>query len=322
MYLHDRSDFNQLIEITANNQKIDDPSLVEKDYWIMHCLFCIKSLGYEFELKGGTSLSKGFGIIHRFSEDIDIKIDPEKSRVPFRVYYGKNHDRTSHRESRAKFFDWIAESLSDQVNGVESSFRDHDFDDPSGKFRNGGVKLVYKQSFPKPSGLKDGILLEIGFDQTIPNMPIDISSWVYDFAKSNSSVDFEDNRAKSILCYDPRYTFVEKLQTVVRKFRLFESKSEGHLPGNFLRHYYDIYHLLQQSEVEDFIGSEEYNTHKESRFKGDDTQVSNSGAFKVDKSTNWDLFLTEYENTKSLYYQGRPDLKTIMLTIQSYLDDL
>ncbi len=28
-----------------------------------------------FELKGGTSLSKGFGVIHRFSEDIDIRIE-------------------------------------------------------------------------------------------------------------------------------------------------------------------------------------------------------------------------------------------------------
>ena len=50
--------------------------LVEKDYWIMHCLWGLQAQGFQFELKGGTSLSKGFGVIHRFSEDIDIRIEP------------------------------------------------------------------------------------------------------------------------------------------------------------------------------------------------------------------------------------------------------
>jgi predicted nucleotidyltransferase component of viral defense system len=39
-------------------------------------LWLAATLGLNFELKGGTSLSKGFGLIHRFSEDIDIRIDP------------------------------------------------------------------------------------------------------------------------------------------------------------------------------------------------------------------------------------------------------
>lgn len=35
-------------------------------------------MGLEFELKGGTSLSKGFGVIERFSEGIDIRNEPPK----------------------------------------------------------------------------------------------------------------------------------------------------------------------------------------------------------------------------------------------------
>lgn len=45
------------------------PVLVEKDYWIMHCLYGLQHLKMTFELKGGTSLSKGDRIINRFSED-------------------------------------------------------------------------------------------------------------------------------------------------------------------------------------------------------------------------------------------------------------
>ena len=50
--------------------------LVEKDYWIMHCLYGLQQLERRFELNGDTSLSKGYGIINRFSEDIDIRIRP------------------------------------------------------------------------------------------------------------------------------------------------------------------------------------------------------------------------------------------------------
>ena len=51
---------------------------VEKDYWVSMVLRSIFSLPYAtaFVFKGGTSLSKGWGLIDRFSEDIDLAIDP------------------------------------------------------------------------------------------------------------------------------------------------------------------------------------------------------------------------------------------------------
>ena len=74
-YLHKHPQFPDLIRIVAEEKGIA-PALVEKDYWIMHSLYGLQQLGLKFELKGGTSLSKGHGIIYRFSEDIDIRIEP------------------------------------------------------------------------------------------------------------------------------------------------------------------------------------------------------------------------------------------------------
>jgi Nucleotidyl transferase AbiEii toxin, Type IV TA system len=79
-FLHARSDFNELLAIVAEQHGID-PVLVDKDYWIMHCLWGLQASKFRFELKGGTSLSKGFGIIHRFSEDIDIRIEPPDTGI-------------------------------------------------------------------------------------------------------------------------------------------------------------------------------------------------------------------------------------------------
>ena len=63
--LHRHKDFAALIRIVGEELAID-PVLVEKDYWIMHCLYGLQQMGLAFQLKGGTSLSKGFGIIERF----------------------------------------------------------------------------------------------------------------------------------------------------------------------------------------------------------------------------------------------------------------
>ena len=92
-FLHRHSDFPDLLRIVGEKKSID-PALVEKDYWIMHCLYGIQ-LQMHFDLKGGTSLSKGYGIIHRFSEDIDIRIEPP---ADMNVKIGKNHDKPAHRE--------------------------------------------------------------------------------------------------------------------------------------------------------------------------------------------------------------------------------
>ncbi len=60
-YIHNDSDFKDLISIVSNELQINS-KLVEKDYWIMHVLYSLQQQGIEFELKGCTSLSKGYFI--------------------------------------------------------------------------------------------------------------------------------------------------------------------------------------------------------------------------------------------------------------------
>ena len=107
-FLHERRDFDQLLAVVADERGLD-PMLVEKDYWIMHCLWGLQAQGFQFELKGGTSLSKGFGVIHRFSEDIDIRIEPPDGMD---VKTGRNQDKPAHVESRRAYYDALATRIS------------------------------------------------------------------------------------------------------------------------------------------------------------------------------------------------------------------
>ena len=64
--------------IVAAREKGMHPAIVEKDFWVcwtLDYLFGGSAYKDSFAFKGGTSLSKGFGLIERFSEDIDLIFD-------------------------------------------------------------------------------------------------------------------------------------------------------------------------------------------------------------------------------------------------------
>ena len=258
----------------------------------MHCLYGLQTMGLKFELKGGTSLSKGLGLIHRFSEDIDIRIEPPPE---LEVKTGRNHDKESHIQSRKNFYNWLADEI--KIDGIESVIRDTEFDDE--KYRSGGIRLNYKSTTNQIAGLKDGILLELGFDDITPNLPRTISSWAYDFAKDK--VDIIDNRAKDVACYHAGYTLVEKLQAISTKFR--KQQEDGTMPKNFMRHYYDVYCLLQDKDILEFIGTGEYKAHKERRFpKADNQNIAENEAFILSNENTFKLYEAAYKSTSALYY--------------------
>lgn len=310
-FIHNDPEFKELLSIVSS-QKGVDITLVEKDYWIMHALYSLQQQGIEFELKGGTSLSKGYGLIHRFSEDIDIHI-----RTNFGLSIEGKEDKPQVRAARKEFYDVLADSLS--INGIMEIKRDPDFDDTE-KNRSGGIRLYYQSHTPTLEGLKDGILLEAGFDTVTPNKPIDISSWIWEHLVAiNASSNYINNTAIGVHCYHPGYTLIEKLQTIVRKYR---SKDN---PGatddkNFMRQYYDIYCLLGNAEIQEFIGSPEYIAHKAARIKGADNLIplNEHPALQLNDSEIRESFNNRYLSTSKLYYNGQPDFEDILARIADH----
>ncbi len=73
MLLHNHTDFTSFVGIVANDLGIRDV-IIEKDYWVTYVLHELRSSVFKnsFIFKGGTSLSKGWNLIDRFSEDIDL----------------------------------------------------------------------------------------------------------------------------------------------------------------------------------------------------------------------------------------------------------
>lgn len=87
-----------VFEVAAQRMALA-PAVVEKDFWVCYTLdhlFHKSGFGESMVFKGGTSLSKAFGLIERFSEDIDLILDwrlfrraifvPEGEKRPFQSY--------------------------------------------------------------------------------------------------------------------------------------------------------------------------------------------------------------------------------------------
>jgi hypothetical protein len=311
-FIHNDPDFKELIVIVAADKGIDS-ALIEKDYWIMHTLYSLHQQGIEFELKGGTSLSKGFGLIHRFSEDIDLHI-----RTNFGLNIEGQEDKPKVREARKQFYDVLAASIS--VNGSTGIIRDHSFDDTD-KYRSGGIRIFYNSHTPALSGLKDGILLEAGFDTVTPNIPITISSWIWDYLVSiHLQNNYTDNTAKGVRCYHPGYTLIEKLQTIIRKYRtknLVGASSDL----NLMRQYYDVYCLLGNPSILEFVGSPEYLIHKSKRIKGADNNIplAEHPALLVEDEELKKSYERMYLATAKLYYNGQPALEEVLARIHKHL---
>jgi hypothetical protein len=306
-FLHEHKDFKSLLEILSKDMVIQS-QLIEKDYWLMHCLFGLLDLKFKIELKGGTSLSKGFKVIDRFSEDIDIRVEPPSD---LKVMAGPNHDKAIHIESRKNFFDWLQKNI--RIPGIISVERDTDFDDD--QMRSGGIRLKYQSHYDPLPKLKEGILLEVGFDRTAPNEKITISSWAWDRAVKEK-VTILDNRAVDLPCYLPQYTFVEKLQAISTKYRQQQEKGKT-FPPNFLRHYYDVYKLLALEAVQKFLGTEEYHAYKDKRFRGaDNRDISANDAFSLKDPEIRAVYEAEYKKGADLYYTGQVPFSEILARIQ------
>lgn len=308
-FFHLRPDAKELFETLAA-QKGLPPAVIEKDYWVMHCLWGLGRLGLSFEMKGGTSLSKGWRVIERFSEDIDIRFEPPPG-------LSVKGDKPAQIAARSAFYDALAAGI--KIPGI-AAVRDRAYDD--GKAHNGGIGLRYDSFFtPGPElGLKPWVLLEAGFARTAPNEPRDFSSWALDKALA-AGLEVADNRAPGIRCFNPEYTFVDKLQTICRRFRQWRDRNDPQQdrPRQFSRHYYDLYMLLAVDRVRRFMGTPEYETYKAEKIKGADAEEFVArAAFTLPDAGTYGLFEKEFKALDSLLLAPGPSFKEVIERLREF----
>jgi hypothetical protein len=191
--------------------------------------------------KGGTSLSKGWNLIQRFSEDIDIFLDP----FAFKPALGKNA------------IDRELKKLRDAVGAHPAlTFVANEGQTIGGVGRNDDFS--YKQQFGGPGEVAGRVLLEAGAASgREPTTVVELHSYLGRFLRDKSpSLGAEDEGSFPMRLLHFRRTYVEKMFAIHSKVELL--KRDGQPLGTYARHYYDLFQLAAQAEVLAMLKSAEY----------------------------------------------------------------
>ena len=197
-----------------------NPAIVEKDFWvcwILKRLFAEPTLKDQMVFKGGTSLSKVFGLIDRFSEDIDLILDwrllgygHAEGNDPYRTVQSKTKRSRYNQEMNAKAAEYIRGTLLGQLNRllalVPNIAASIDESDPH------TVNVRYPAAFTA-SYIRPEVRLEIG----------PLASWVPSHARTiqpYAATSFPRAFAESdcaVVAIDAERTFWEKATSSIRK---------------------------------------------------------------------------------------------------------
>ena len=233
MFIHEDPDFLNLIGIVAGKRGLA-LAIVEKDYWVTHALWSLGNAGFDVWFKGGTSLSKGFDLIQRFSEDLDLKL--EHSEIPQPTNW--SNESAAHCGKREAFFRNIEAKIS--APGLTPNLAvSHD-----GRWRDGKIQLVYdSRTNDLPSSMRPFVLLEIGDATVTPFVRCDIVSFVHVYLNERGQLaEFTDNRVSGVRCLHPLVTLLEKIDN------LGKNVPSGKDPREFARHFEDAARIIQKIE--------------------------------------------------------------------------
>ncbi|HEY9598159.1 MAG TPA: nucleotidyl transferase AbiEii/AbiGii toxin family protein [Cyanophyceae cyanobacterium] len=220
---------------------------IEKDYYVTEALRIVATQWpTQVIFKGGTSLSKGWKLIQRFSEDIDLFL---------------NRDAFSPRLSN-QGVDKELKAIQDLVD----SYPGLTLLSNEGRWKRGVNRSSYFSYTPQFSGnqvVANRILLEMGTRSgTYPTQTMELSSYIAEFLHEiGESLEAEDESSFSMQLLDFRRTFIEKLFAIHSKVMLYQSQQAP--IEKYARHYYDLYCLAQQPEVQEMLKSEQYSQLKQ-----------------------------------------------------------
>lgn len=235
--------------------------VVEKDIWVCYVLeklFLAKELQGTLTFKGGTSLSKAYGLIERFSEDVDLIINRSCLKIEGESKKNKKVGSRIRKATRSfvrdKIYGLLQESFAKDLGAMEDSNWRLDFDkknDKEGKEIEDETTLLFY--FPVSPGIFPPYSIPFTpnnyYNYIKPSIKLEFVALGEDFPVEEKTVEpyakkilpnFFDEAKIRVL--DAKRTFIEKL-LILHSICL--RPTEKPILGHYSRHYYDIFCLIK-----------------------------------------------------------------------------
>lgn len=213
---------------------------VEKDWWVVQVLSAIfeMEIGQHLIFKGGTSLSKAWLLLERFSEDIDLVLD--RKFLGFEAKLSRNQIKRLRKETGKYISDKFSIELEARLK--ENGLRDINLKYLKQKASDADpakVEIFFPNVIKYPGYVAPRILLEISSSSL--NEPVESRSIVSLLDEHYADADFSQP-AIHIPTVIPERTFLEKLFLLHEEFQRPQEKIRV---NRLSRHLYDIYQLLK-----------------------------------------------------------------------------
>ena len=243
MKLHnDLNAFKDAIEATSTKLNIL-PEFIEKDYWISLVLMCLAKSEYVnfVVFKGGTSLSKGYKIVNRFSEDVDIAVIGAHSSSGNKI---KSLIRAVEKEIACD----LSEVIIDNVTSKGSRFRKSVYRYPDLKRKNALKSIT------------NSIIIEINsFANPYPYAKQSIQCMIGEMLNSNTKtaplIEKYGLGSFEVNVLDKNQTLIEKVVSLIRYS--FDDNPTNSIASK-IRHFYDLYFLFQIDECRSYVESDSF----------------------------------------------------------------
>ncbi len=225
----------ELFTAASEYHQLAGPS-IEKDFWIcwvLQRIFSDDSLKNILLFKGGTSLSKCFGLIERFSEDIDLIVD--WTLITDEDPYAERSNRQQkmfNDAMKAKAPEYIRDQLLPEMKRVLSSHCTVTMHPE----RPGSISLIYSKAF-ESDYVKPHIELEFG---AMSPMQPKGSYTIQPYCQSTAPQLF-DSEGIHVEAIAARKTFWDKVSILHAEAHRPLDKN---VPLRYSRHYYDLYQMI------------------------------------------------------------------------------
>lgn len=230
----------RLFTETSRQIGLPSSSAAEKDWWVVQTLAVIFSMDCANALifKGGTSLSKGWNLIQRFSEDIDLALDRE-----FLGFTGEL-SKQDIKKLRRKSYQFITETFTEEL---KKKFAELGFKEVTVKYREVEnhdqdpliIEIYYNKLTETDTYLKPGVLVEVGCRSLKePFTQRTFGTFVSEIYTDNPFTD----KPITIPVVNPERTFLEKVFLLHEEFQKDPEKIRVE---RLSRHLYDIEKLMQ-----------------------------------------------------------------------------
>jgi len=323
----ERRDYFEAASAKLGNMSAD---IVQKDFWVcwtLKRLFSLQTIGDHLTFKGGTSLSKVYGIIKRFSEDIDVSIE--------RKYLGfggdndpENAPSNKERERRLqKLKTACQDTIKDRIlpefhQHCESTIAKSDWSlalDPEDPDQQTILFAYPNANAPGPSNyVRPVVKIELGArSDHWPSQQTEIHPYLCD-----ALPDAISNKTADIKVLAAERTFWEKATILHMLYHLPMGKP---FPTRMSRHYYDLYMLLRSPVKNlalknlDLLGR--VAAHKAVFFRAASAKYDEArqGTLRLaPPDTRKADLKSDFDAMSSMFFDKTPDFETIMTDIAAF----